>query len=281
MNRDARHCDLCQREAPCPQSVGRVRNTHGGAFSQDDYDLVHCRECDVVRLAPLPTDADLDILYRQNDQFDDDIYTDASRVESMLEYYGHCLDHLGLMPRDGEASLEVGAGYAWVSRAIRQRTDAVRTVAQDVTEECANRTDWVDEYHVGSVDELAADQRFRLISLTHVIEHLKHSAWMLLELSERLLPAGRILVTAPHRPEGWTPDSGVDVWLEYSYLHVPAHIAYLSKAWFEITARRTGLRLVHWDASSENGQAFEAVLELDSNAGQGWWARRRRRRAFR
>jgi 2-polyprenyl-3-methyl-5-hydroxy-6-metoxy-1,4-benzoquinol methylase len=261
--------------------VGQVGNTHAGAFSQTHYALVQCRDCDVVRLDPLPTDDDLDVLYRQTEQFDDDLYTDAERIESMLDYYGHCLDHLGLMPRDGEASLEVGAGFAWVSRAIRQRSDAVRTIAQDVTEECVGRTDWVDDYHVGQVDELPGTRRFRLISLTHVIEHLKHPARMLLDLSERLLPGGRILITAPHRPEGWTPDAGLETWLSYSYLHVPAHIAYLSKTWFEITAARCGLRLIHWDASHENGQAFEAVLELDPGRGQGWWARRRRRRAFR
>lgn len=273
-------CELCQRSAPAPELIGSLGNTHGGAFSQSQYDLVHCRSCDVARLSPLPTDADLDILYRQTEQFVDDHYTDEARVAQMLEYYGYCLDHLGLMPGRGEASLEVGAGFAWVSRAIRQRSQDVRTVAQDVTDECSERCPWVDDYRVGGVEDLPPRPRFRLISLTHVIEHLQHPARMLLDLSERLVRGGRILVTAPHRPAGWQPGQGIEAWQKYSYMHVPAHIAYLSRTWFELTARRTGLRLIHWNAAPEEGEAFEAVLERDPKAGHFWWQRRRRRAAF-
>jgi len=275
------YCALCQRTSAAPERIGSVENTHEGAFSQEAYDLVHCRVCDTVRLSPIPNDSDLDILYRQTEQFSDGLYTDEQRISSMLEYYGGCLDHHGLMPGPGEASLEVGAGNAWVSRAIRERSKQVRTVAQDVTDECRDRCAWVDEYVVGQVEDLSRDRRFRLISMTHVIEHLQHPAGMLLELAGRLQPNGRILITAPHRPESWVPGNGLDAWLDYSYLHVPAHIAYLSRDWFEITAARTGLRLAHWDAGHENGQAFEAVLELDPATAHGWWARLKRRRNFR
>ena len=112
-----------------------------------------------------------------------------------------------------------------------------------------------------------------MISLTHVIEHLRHPAAMLVELAEKLSPEGRILVTAPHRPIGWQPGGDVQTWLDYSYLHVPAHIAYLSREWFDITAARAGLKVVHWDAGHEDGQAFEAVLGVDPDARSSWWAR--------
>ncbi|MBL38473.1 MAG: hypothetical protein CMP07_08695 [Xanthomonadales bacterium] len=267
------NCPLCQRKVAEPELIAGVSNTHGGAFSQTSYDLVHCRDCDVVRLDPLPTEADLDILYRQTEQFSDDLYTDDSRISSMLEYYGHCLENLGLMPAGGEASLEVGAGFAWVSRAIKMRDESVVTIAQDVTDECSEKCAWVDRYHVGLLDTLDPGQKFRLISLTHVIEHLRHPAAMLVELAEKLSPEGRILVTAPHRPIGWQPGGDVQTWLDYSYLHVPAHIAYLSREWFDITAARAGLKVVHWDAGHEDGQAFEAVLGVDPDARSSWWAR--------
>jgi len=266
-------CPLCQRKVEAPADIGELENTHGGAFSRKEYDLVHCRSCDVVRLDPLPTEGDLDILYRQTEQFSDDLYTDQARIEAMLDYYGGCLENLALMPGTGEASLEVGAGFSWVSRAIKLRDESVTTVAQDVTDECRERCPWVDRYHVGFLDSLPGDTRFRLVSLTHVIEHLRHPAAILMELAARLAPEGKILVTAPHRPVGWKPGDGLDAWLEYSYLHVPAHIAYLSKHWFEITASRAGLELLHWDAGHEEGQAFEAVLGRDPGTERGWFSR--------
>ena len=257
--------------------MGEVVNTHGGAFSRAEYDLVHCRSCDVVRLDPLPTEGDLDILYKQTEQFSDDLYTEHGRVASMLEYYGSCLENLALMPDRGEASLEVGAGFSWVSRAIKLRDESVTTVAQDVTAECRDKCPWVDRYHVGSVSSLPARNRFQLISLTHVIEHLRHPAAMLKELAAGLSAEGKILVTAPHRPVGWNPCDGLQAWLDYSYLHVPAHIAYLSRDWFEITASRAGLELILWDAGHEDGQAFEAVLGRSRNAETGWWSRLRKK----
>ena len=266
-------CPLCQRNVESPEFMGGVGNTHGGAFSRAEYGLVHCRSCDVVRLDPLPTEADLDILYKQTEQFSDDLYTDDARVASMLEYYGSCLDNFALMPDRSEASLEVGAGFSWVSRAIKLRDESVTTVAQDVTAECREKCPWVDRYHVGSVSSLPARNSFQLISLTHVIEHLRHPAAMLTELAARLSQKGKILVTAPHRPVGWQPGDGLQPWLDYSYLHVPAHIAYLSREWFEITASRAGLKLIHWDAGHEDGQAFEAVLGRGSNTESVWWRR--------
>lgn len=270
-------CPLCQRKAAPPESVGEVKNTHGGAFSRPGYDLVHCRACDVVRLDPLPTEGDLNILYRQTEQFSDDLYTHSGRIDSMLEYYGHCLENLGLMPSGGQTSLEVGAGFAWVSRAIKLRDESVTTIAQDVSDECRDRCEWVDRYHIGDIESIGSDMKFRLISLTHVIEHLRHPSAMLIDLAERLLPDGKILVTAPHRPVGWKPGGGLQVWLDYSYLHVPAHIAYLSREWFEITAARAGLKLLHWDAGHEDGQAFEAVLGRVPAARSGWWTRFKRK----
>ena len=199
-------------------------------------------------------------MYADAVQFSDDTYSSPERIEAMLRYYRQCLDQLGMMPADGGASLEVGAGRAWVSRAIKARNPGILTVAQDVTAECAGECPWVDDYVVGVVGNLDRARPFELISLTHVIEHLVDPQSMLRELAARLAPGGRIFVTAPFRPSGWSAGDGIAKWLEYPYLHVPAHVSYLSRAWFDLAAEAAGLVLTHWDAGHEDGQAFEALL---------------------
>jgi len=67
-------------------------------------------------------------------------------------------------------------------------------------------------------------------------------------------------MTAPFRPTGWTPSGDIAAWREYSYLHVPAHITYFSRRWFEKQARALGLEIAHWNAEHEQGQAFALVL---------------------
>lgn len=136
-----------------------------------------------------------------------------------------------------------------------------QSVAQDVSRECETRCAWVDDYVVGTVDSLPPQASFALASMTHVIEHLVDPAGMLNAVSARLRPGGRLYVTAPYRPPLWKPGQRPEAWLAYSYLHVPAHIGYLSRRWFERYCERHGdLELLHWDDTHDGHQAFEAVL---------------------
>jgi hypothetical protein len=107
---------------------------------------------------------------------------------------------------------------------------------------------------------LPSTRQFTLISLTHVIEHLADPKSMLMHLETRTSIGGSIYILAPFRPPLWSPRDGLRPWLTYSYLHVPAHISYLSEKWFKIFIADTNFDLVHWDNSLDGFQVFEAVL---------------------
>ncbi|HEX8805610.1 MAG TPA: class I SAM-dependent methyltransferase, partial [Candidatus Aquilonibacter sp.] len=135
----------------------------------------------------------------------------------------------------------------------------ITTIAQDVSGEASRNCPWVDEYHVGSLETLPDSGPFDLISLTHVIEHLPDPMATLLYAAKRLAPGGRLFVTGPYRPAG-DARAPLARWETYSYLHVPAHLTYLSERWFRRLAGESGLELESWDASHEGGDAFEAIL---------------------
>jgi len=254
-------CRACGRRSHRLNPLGVATPTHPGPFHTQRFELVHCARCDVVYLDPPPSPEDLRVLYEESEQFSDAHYTEPERVAQILAYYGEAVRNLDLLPQPGERVLEVGAGLAWVARACKDMQPDVVTVAQDVSAECAQACTWVDHYHVGALDTLPRDAAFKLASMTHVIEHLVDPAAMLGEIASRLVPGGKLFVTAPYRPSGWRPGQGLDAWTSYSYLHVPAHVTYFSKKWFDQVAPRHGLRVVHWDASHEDGQAFELVLQ--------------------
>jgi 2-polyprenyl-3-methyl-5-hydroxy-6-metoxy-1,4-benzoquinol methylase len=254
-------CRACRRRTRHLQRLGAVAPTHPGAFDTSRFVLVHCPRCDVVYLDPAPTSHDLHVLYEESVQFSDAHYTEPGRVAKILEYYGDAVRRLDLLPTAGERMLEVGAGLAWVARACKAAEPGVLTVAQDVSAECADACDWVDRYHVGELSALDRDGSFRLASMTHVIEHLVDPARMLDDIATRLAPGGKLFVTAPYRPSGWQAGDGLAGWNEYSYLHVPAHVTYFSRAWFVRETPHNRLQVVHWDASHEDGQAFELVLQ--------------------
>lgn len=252
-------CRACGRRGH-QRRLGEVAPTHPGAFHTQQFELVHCSRCDVVYLDPAPSAADLRVLYEESEQFTDPHYTDPERVAAILEYYEGALSRLDLLPADASRVLEIGAGLAWISRACKRLQPASVTVAQDVSAECAGECTWVDRYHVGTLATLDEREPFQLASMTHVIEHLVDPAAMLGEIAARLAPGGKLFVTAPYRPSGWQPGDDLAGWREYSYLHVPAHVTYFSRAWFEYVAARHGFEVAYWDASHEDGQAFELVL---------------------
>ena len=253
-------CRFCGSTASAHRELGNVPLTHPGPFQHRDYRLLHCLNCDVVYLDPEPNANDLETLYQGSAQFTDATYSSDKAVARMLDTYGRRLDQLGIVPQAGQSLLEVGAGMAWVSRACKQRNAGIHTVAQDVSAECAASCPWTDEYILGTIHDVPVSARFALVSMTHVIEHLTDPAWMLAELSQRTLPDGHIYVTGPYRPPLWQPRDGFRPWLHYSYLHVPAHIAYLSENWFRRTAKNVGLELVRWDNSHDGHQVYEALL---------------------
>jgi SAM-dependent methyltransferase len=254
-------CRMCGREDA--RQLGAVDPTHPARFHVDTFYLQYCARCDVVYLDPLPTEGDLHALYEDSDQFTDPHYTDPEQVEKYLDYYGTALRNLALLPEGRGRVLEVGAGLAWVSRAAKALSTDVETVAQDVSAECADHCPWVDSYFVGTVEALPDGDPFQLASMTHVIEHLVDPEKMVGRIAEHLAPGGRLFVTAPYRPTGWRPEQGLAPWRDYSYLHVPAHVSYLSRNWFEQIAPKHRMSVAHWDARHEDGQAFELVLAKD------------------
>lgn len=252
-------CPTCEQLGP-QRVVGTVAPTHDASFHVAEFRLLECATCQSVYLDPRPSPEDLRALYQDAEQFSDSTYTDPQRVAAMLDYYGGALRNHRLLPAAGGRMLEVGAGFAWVARACKAQSPQVTTVAQDVTAECAERCPWVDRYLVGEIDVAAAWGPFQLISLTHVIEHLVAPLQAIGRLAGLLGADGRMFITAPYRPRGWRSGDGLQPWLDYSYLHVPAHISYLSRAWFEHAAARCNLVLLHFDPGHDDQQAFEAVL---------------------
>lgn len=254
-------CRYCDDDGTRQRMLGGVPVTSSQALRRSDYRLVRCAACEVIYLDPEPSAEDLRSLYIGSSQVAD--VRDLANAQSMrtAKTYERRLRNLDLLPRAGESVLEIGAGPAWICRAVKKRRAGVTTIAQDISDECAAHCPWVDQYIVGELSRLRPERSVRLAALTHVIEHLPRPREFLQELAAYLAPGGKVYITAPHRPAGWTAEHGFAAWLDYSYLHVPAHISYLSEKWMRDAARGAGFEVVRWDTSVDGYQVFEAVLE--------------------
>jgi hypothetical protein len=259
------------RMRPCPvsgargkalQNLGPVAATQPGDFSAETFSLIYCSQSDMVYLSPLPTDEDFNVMYSAG-QFDSSEYSDSSRIDAMMEYYSGCINrHFSIERETPFRLLEVGAGMSWVSKAIKSLRPDSQTWCQDISSECVDKCEWADQYFVGSVEDFSkqADTSFHAISLTHVIEHVPDPVKTLKLLSRMLTDDGVIMLTAPFRPKNWSVLQGLQPWIDYSYLHVPAHISYFSELALQMAAQKAGLSLKFWDSTADDHQAFEALL---------------------
>lgn len=231
------------------------------------FALTLCKSCELLYLSPLPEKQVLDEIYIENVQFDNPTYTGA-KAKSAMEFCSERFNALlqAVTPSDKNISLlEIGAGLSWLSRAAKAKNKKYTTVAQDITSEAVETCEWVDHYVVGELNlKLDHIQRFapyQIISLTHVIEHLPNPIETLTICNNLLDKKGIIFITAPHRPKGWEKSSPIEIWREWYYNHVPQHLQYFNKKSMKICADKARLDIVFFDASAEEGQAFETWLK--------------------
>ena len=259
---DPRPCPITGQSGDGLTILGSVPVTHENLSPMSEFRLVHSSYSDLIYLDPLPSPEQLVSMYEQSTQFDGEHYLEPAQVAAIMDYYGHCLETLFPKTSTPLRVLEVGAGLAWISRAAKAADPQSLTIAQDVSDEVAEDCEWVDEYLVGPVEEVlsGSELQFDVISMTHVIEHLAAPSEMMQALSGLLSADGIMFITAPYRPIGWQVGDPIDKWLDYSYLHVPAHITYFSKQAFELAVEPIGLLVQHWNQNADNGEAFELVL---------------------
>ena len=254
-------CRYCNSGESSHRLLGKVPVTFNGALEQSSYRLAQCGECDVIYLDPEPPASDLERLYLGSSQFSVTNDLRGPQAERIARGYARRLHYLDLLPDTVKSVLEIGAGPAWICRAAKEHCSNVMTIAQDISDECAAHCSWVDHYVVGNLSSLEPNGSIQLAAMTHVIEHLPKPGDFLIELAPYLAPGGKLYITAPYRPACWRPEQGFAPWLDYSYLHVPAHISYLSEKWMRMAAAKAGFELVRWDVSLDGYQVLEAILE--------------------
>ena len=268
-----RACPSCDNS-----SLDKIREI-GSLYSGNDtfpkpFYLVECLTCSLIYLHTAPSKAELESLYTEISQFDSWEYSEE-RTRAIVDYYSSVYKNLiAANPNFAQKNerelapkiLEVGAGLAWMSRAVKEASPRAVTICQDISEEALNQATWADEYLIGDLEALMPKLEkhggFQIISMTHVIEHLLDPLSVLRQLRPLLAKDGLILITTPHRPIGWKNESPFVLWRDWSYCHTPQHLQYYNRKSMETLAARAGYKIHTFDDTQDSGQAITAWLAL-------------------
>jgi 2-polyprenyl-3-methyl-5-hydroxy-6-metoxy-1,4-benzoquinol methylase len=202
----------------------------GGAqrvrYDLGSHRVLYCARCQLGQLSPLPTDAELQVLYASEEYF-------AGAGVGYADYAADAPQHtrsfrarlewlLGTGPIHDLLEIGCGPGLFLVEA---RRLGVPRAVGVDpnpwaVAQARASGV----EAHVGSIDAIDAGRRFDAIVMFDVLEHVVAPLPFLAAVRARLRPGGRVLVMTPNIRSLLARVSG----RRWVSLKPPEHVRYYS-----------------------------------------------------
>lgn len=198
----------------------------------DPFDVAICPGCDTGWTTPVPTDLDpyYPRTYRRYNAW-------VARVLAVL-YNWRVGRWSRLFVKPG-AALELGCGDGVMLHALRSRGWEVCGTERTEAMAATARDRYGIRMYVDPEGPQPGRDRFDLIILFQVLEHLSDPVAALRHAAALLGEGGRIVVGVPNRGS-WQAAFGGGVWF---HLDVPRHLVHFTPAALEATAARAGLRV--------------------------------------
>ena len=198
----------------------------------DPFDVAICPGCNTGWTTPVPGNLDpyYPRTYRRYNAW-------VARVLSVL--YGWRVSRwCRLYPKPG-AALEVGCGDGVMLHALRSRGWEVCGTERTEAMAATARDRYGIRMYVDPEGPQAGHDRFDLIILFQVLEHLSDPVAALKRAAALLDDGGRIVVGVPNRAS-WQAAFGRGAWF---HLDVPRHLVHFTPTALAATAAQAGLRV--------------------------------------
>ncbi len=236
-----------QMECPVCKETGStvLRQAYDDRYGQPDlFNVVRCTHCGHVMTLPRLRESDLGALYstyypRKQVSVEDLTREAAHSIRPwarLRRWWAGTYNQGQYAVRQGELMLDIGCGSGLSLLEARAIGAEVRGIEAD-----PNVRRIADELglaiHIGSLlDEPFGGEKFDLVVLNQVIEHVPDPALTLERLRTRLRRGGRIVLVFPNVESLWHRLSG-DSWINW---HVPYHLHHFSRGGFRRMAARLG-----------------------------------------
>jgi SAM-dependent methyltransferase len=224
-------CALCHRV----ETRDFLAQPRGPALA---YPLVECTHCHLVFQRDRPDERALELAYRE-------AYGAPQRrfgepVEAVVRLARSARVRLAarLLPPGGRV-LDVGCGRGVFLARMRERGFAVR--GTELSQATARNADPSIPIDVGDLAPgRYAPGSFDLISIWHVLEHLREPDTTLRAAREALVPGGHLLLAVPNL-DSWQARFGGESWF---HLDLPRHLFHFTPATLGGLLRETGFEVL-------------------------------------
>ena len=194
----------------------------------DDFTFYRCDNCDVVFLNPMPSDR-LSEIYPAN-YYSFHVESGRSVAQRIKQFFDG--GTFAALTRDIKgsslAALDVGGGSGWLLNDLKRAESRVaRTTVVDIdphTEEIARRNGHA--YHLTTFEQFDTSERFDIILMLNLIEHVTDPVAVLRKAKELLRPGGRIWIKTPNYD---ALDARIFKNRSWGGFHTPRHFVLFTK----------------------------------------------------
>jgi 2-polyprenyl-3-methyl-5-hydroxy-6-metoxy-1,4-benzoquinol methylase len=243
--------------------------------SDEKFDYFRCHECNVLFLHPAPVDR-LRQIYPEN------YYSFAAPEKSIIAKIKAWLDVrlfrsiLSQLPGESLRVLDVGGGTGWQLNLVRQADRRVsKTQIVDIDPVAGQiAREQGHDYFCGTIEQFEApvgtspDQKFELVLLLNIIEHVERPDRVLTRIRELLAPGGVALIKTPNYD---ALDARIFRHASWAGYHCPRHWVLFTHESFASLAKSSGLRVERfsftqgapfWSASLLGALARRNMIEI-------------------
>jgi len=255
-------CPICGEPAPL------LRAGYAGYRAPQTFDIHECDKCDLQFAWPFRSDANVyDAIYQQPERLSgydrylrlrDRVRDSTAPLKTLSDaesMYWFIADRVAALDPDRTSNmLEVGCGLGYLTHALRKAGHDIKGL--DISANAVETAKQIyGPYYICAdvnVFPATSDERFDIIVMTEVIEHLEDPLAVLRSLRTLLKPGGVALISTPAKD--YLPQSAV-----WRTDNPPVHLAWYSKTSLREMARRTNFRVSFADFRGYNAAKVAAL----------------------
>ena len=225
-----------------------------------EFAFLRCTACDVIYIDPM-LKTELSTIYPAN------YYSfDTSGKKNAVTAVKEALDrrafqaYLQAIPGEKLSLLDVGGGQGWLA-SLMQRTDPriTRTQIVDIDPAAKKRAEGDGHaYFCGRIEEFDTPDKFDVILMLNLIEHVADPVGVLRKAHSLLSPRGRLYIKTPNFR---ALDARIFRHRSWGGYHCPRHFVIFSKDSIHRTMQKSGLRVAEF--AFTQGAPFWSISVLE------------------
>jgi 2-polyprenyl-3-methyl-5-hydroxy-6-metoxy-1,4-benzoquinol methylase len=232
-------CPLCRRSSTYYATARDIEY-----FTLDrDFDFYRCSNCDVIYIDPMLKD-ELSTIYPAN------YYSfDQSERKNAVTAVKEWLDRrafrgfLNAIPGEKLSLLDVGGGQGWLAGLMRKADPRIyRTQIVDIDFAAKMRAEHHGHtYFCGKIEEFDTADKFDVILMLNLIEHVADPYAVLAKARSLLTPRGRLYIKTPNFQ---ALDARIFRHRSWGGYHCPRHFIIFSRQSIHRAMESSGLRVI-------------------------------------